>query len=110
MVINAALPGATAEQTVTQVTDRIEKKLQELPNLKLTRSESYPGSAVVYVELTDETRDLEVKETWQQVRNMMADIRPEFPSEFAGFSFNDNFGDVYGNIYAFTGDGFSRAR
>ncbi len=107
MVINAALPGATAEQTVTQVTDRIEKKLQELPNLKLTRSESYPGSAVVYVELTDETRDLEVKETWQQVRNMMADIRPEFPSEFAGFSFNDNFGDVYGNIYAFTGDGFS---
>jgi len=107
MVINAALPGATAEQTVTQVTDRIEKKLQELPNLKLTRSESYPGNAVVYVELTDETRAREVAQTWLRVRNMMADIRPEFPSEFAGFSFNDNFGDVYGNIYAFTGDGFS---
>lgn len=107
MVISAALPGATAEQTVTQVTDRIEKKLQELPNLKMTRSESYPGSAVVYVELTDQTRAREVTETWQTVRNMMADITPDFPDEFAGFSFNDNFGDVYGNIYAFTGDGFS---
>ena len=107
MVVSAALPGATAEETRVQVTDRIEKKLQELPNLKFTRSETYPGRAVVYVELLPETRGAAVTQTWVKVRNMMADIRPEFPAEFAGFSFNDGFGDVYGSIYAFTADGFT---
>jgi multidrug efflux pump subunit AcrB len=107
MIISAALPGATAEQTMTQVTDRIEKKLQELTNIKSTRSESYPGSAVVYLELTDQTRGNDVTDTWARVRNMMDDISGDFPTEFAGFSFNDSFGDVYGNIYAFVGDGFT---
>lgn len=107
MVVSAALPGATAEETREQVTDRIEKKLQELPNLKMTRSETFPGRAVVYVELTPETRGQEVAQTWQKVRNMMTDIRSEFPAEFAGFAFNDGFGDVFGSIYAFTYDGFS---
>ncbi len=107
MVVSAALPGATAEETREQVTDRIEKKLQELPNLKMTRSETFPGRAVVYVELTPETRGQEVAQTWQKVRNMMTDIRSEFPAEIAGFAFNDGFGDVFGSIYAFTYDGFS---
>lgn len=107
MFIAAALPGATAEETRAQVTDRIEKKLQELPNLKFTRSETFPGRAVVYVELTPQTRGAAVAASWQKVRNMMADIRGEFPAEFAGFSFNDGFGDVFGSIYAFTFDGFS---
>jgi len=107
MIITAILPGATAEETHEQVTDRIEKKLQELPNLKFTRSETFPGRALVYVELTPQTRGPAVTQTWQKIRNMMADIRPEFPAEFAGFLFNDSFGDVYGSIYAFTTDGFS---
>ena len=106
-IITAVLPGATAEETREQVTDRIEKKLQELPNLKFTRSETFPGRAVVYLELTPQTRGQAVTQTWLKVRNMMADIRPEFPAEFAGFYFNDSFGDVYGSIYAFTADGFS---
>ncbi|WP_444453193.1 efflux RND transporter permease subunit [Rhodobacter capsulatus] len=107
MIVTAVLPGATAEETREQVTDRIEKKLQELPNLKFTRSETFPGRAVVQIELTPETRGEAVTRTWQKVRNMMADIRPDFPAEFAGFYFNDSFGDVYGSIYAFTADGFS---
>lgn len=107
MIVTAILPGATAEETREQVTDRIEKKLQELPNLKFTRSETFPGRAVVQLELTPETRGEAVTRTWQKVRNMMADIRPDFPAEFAGFYFNDSFGDVYGSIYAFTADGFS---
>ncbi|SEN81446.1 Multidrug efflux pump subunit AcrB [Gemmobacter aquatilis] len=107
MIIAAALPGATTEETVTQVTERIEKKLQELENLKLTRSETRPGSATVYLELRDDTPAKDVAPTWARVRNMMTDIRASFPAEFAGFSFNDSFGDVYGNIYAFTADGFS---
>ncbi len=107
MIIQAALPGATAEETVTQVTERIEKKLQELENLKFTRSETKPGVATVYVELTADTKAPAVAATWQRVRNMMGDISHDFPKEFKGFAFNDSFGDVYGNIYAFTYDGYT---
>ena len=70
-------------------------------------SETYPGKSVVYVDLRDDTKAADVPGIWVKVRNMMADIRGDFPSEFKGFSFNDSFGDVYGNIYAFTSDGFS---
>ena len=107
MIVSAALPGATAEETVTQVTDRIEKKLQELDTLDFTRSVTFPGQAVVYIDLRADTKADEVAQTWIRVRNMMSDIRGEFPKEFAGFSFNDDFGDVFGSIYAFTSDGFS---
>lgn len=107
MVIAASLPGATASEIRDQVTDRIERKLQELPNLKSSRSESYPGRAVVYVDLTQDTRGVAVDQTWVRIRNMMGDIRGDFPPEFGGFTFNDAFGDVFGSIYAFTSDGFS---
>ncbi len=107
MTISAAMPGATAEEMREQVTDRIEKKLQELPDRKFTRSETYPGRAIVYLELKPQVRRAAVTQTWRKVRDMMADIQGEFPAEFAGFAFNDSFGDVYGNIYAFTYDGFS---
>ena len=107
MVITGSMPGATAEEVRTQVSDRIEKKLQELPSRKRTRSESFPGISVVYLELRDQVRGDDVRATWVKVRNMMSDLQGEMPSEFAGFGFNDTFGDVYGNIYAFTADGFS---
>ena len=108
MVIGASLPGASIEETLNQVTTRIEKKLEELDELKFTRSVTMPGRSIVYVELSPTIRSPAVPEIWKRVRQMMADIRPEFPQEFAGFQFNDNFGDVYGNIYAFTADGFSQ--
>ncbi|MDH5531672.1 MAG: efflux RND transporter permease subunit, partial [Paracoccaceae bacterium] len=107
MIISAALPGADVQETLTQVTDRIEKKLADLDALDFTRSVTRAGQSIVYVELLATTKAHELQVIWQTVRNMMADIRPEFPREFAGFSFNDNFGDVFGNIYAFTSDGFS---
>lgn len=107
MIIAASLPGADTRETLTQVTDRIEKKLEDLNELDFTRSVTRPGESIVYVELLPSTPGKDLKEIWQRVRNMMADIRPEFPTEFAGFQFNDNFGDVFGNIYAFTSDGFS---
>lgn len=107
MIISAALPGADTRETLTQVTDRIEKKLEDLDQLDFTRSVTRPGQSIVFVELLPSTRGRDLQQTWQRVRNMMADIRPEFPSEFAGFQFNDNFGDVFGNLYAFTSDGFS---
>jgi len=107
MIIAAALPGATTEETLTQVTTRIETKLEELDELDFTRSVTMPGQAVVYVELDPTTRGPAVPEIWKRVRQMMSDIRSDFPQEFAGFQFNDNFGDVFGNIYAFTSDGFT---
>ncbi|GAB4303841.1 MAG: efflux RND transporter permease subunit [Roseovarius sp.] len=107
MVISAALPGATVQETLDQVTDRIEKKLEELDELDYTRSITWPGRTIVYVNLLPTTRGAAIPRLWQQVRNMMNDIRPEFPAEFAGFGFNDRFGDVFGNLYAFTSDGFS---
>ncbi|MGC9419336.1 MAG: efflux RND transporter permease subunit [Rhodovulum sp.] len=107
MIVSAALPGADVEQTLDQVTDRIEKKLAELPELDFTRSITRPGEAIVHVELRDNTDPGELPRIWQDVRNMMSDIRGDFPREFAGFAFNDDFGDVFGNIYAFTADGFT---
>ncbi|PIE15547.1 MAG: ACR family transporter [Rhodobacterales bacterium] len=107
MVITAALPGATIDETLDQVTDRIEKKLLEVDELNFTKSITRPGLSIVYVNLLPTTRGPAIPAIWQQVRNMMGDLRHEFPAEFAGFQFNDRFGDVYGNIYAFTADGFS---
>ena len=108
MVISASLPGATIEDTLQQVTTRIETKLEELDELKFTRSVTMPGQSVVYLELDPTIRGPQVPEVWKRVRNMMSDIRPEFPQEFQGFQFNDDFGDVFGNIYAFTSDGFTQ--
>jgi multidrug efflux pump len=107
MIISAALPGADTQETLTQVTDRIEKKLEDLAALHFTRSVTRPGVAIVYVELLPSTKAAQLPLIWQTVRNMMTDIRPDFPAEFGGFQFNDSFGDVFGNIYAFTADGFS---
>ncbi len=107
MIVSASMPGADVQETLTQVTDRIEKKLEDLDELDFTRSVTRPGQSIVYVELLPSTKARDLPRIWQRVRNMMADIRPDFPAEFAGFQFNDSFGDVFGSIYAFTSDGFS---
>lgn len=107
MIISGSLPGASVEETRQQVTDRIEKELEDLDERDYTRSVTMPGTSIVYLELLPTTPAREIPRIWQQVRNMMNDIRGEFPSEFSGFQFNDTFGDVFGNIYAFTADGFS---
>ncbi|MTH65836.1 efflux RND transporter permease subunit [Paracoccus shanxieyensis] len=108
MIISASLPGANIGDTLDQVTTRIETKLEELDELKFTRSVTMPGRSIVYLELDPTIRGPQVPAVWQRVRNMMSDIRPQFPQEFEGFQFNDDFGDVYGNIYAFTSDGFTK--
>lgn len=107
MLIQAQWPGASTEETINQVTDRIEKKLQELDNLDYTRSLTTPGTTIVYVNLKDTTKAKDVKPTWKRVRNMIEDIESDFPDGVVGPFFNDDFGDVYGNIYAFTADGVS---
>lgn len=108
MVISAQWPGASAEEVARQVTDRIEKKLEELDNLDYLRSQTVAGKTTIFVELVPETKAKNVEPTWVRVRNMIGDIRGDFPSGVVGPFFNDRFGDVYGNIYAFTSDGLSQ--
>jgi multidrug efflux pump subunit AcrB len=108
MVIQAQWPGASPEEMARQVTDRIEKKLEELESLDYTKSVTVAGQTTVFVYLRDSTKAAEVKPTWVRVRNMIADIKGDFPQGVIGPGFNDRFGDVFGNIYAFTSDGLSQ--
>jgi multidrug efflux pump len=107
MVIRTLWPGATAEQVDRQVTDRIEKKLQETPYFKWTQSHSKPGESLIVLELLDTAPPQEVPAIWYQVRKKVGDIRHTLPPEALGPFFNDEFGDVFGSIYAFTADGFT---
>ncbi|MET0509241.1 MAG: efflux RND transporter permease subunit, partial [Burkholderiaceae bacterium] len=109
MVIRTIWPGATSEQVDQQVTDRIEKTLQEIPYFKWTRSYSKPGESLIVLELKDIAPPSEVPGIWYQVRKRVGDIRQTLPQEVVGPFFNDEFGDVFGTIYAFTGDGVSLA-
>jgi multidrug efflux pump subunit AcrB len=108
MLITAEWPGASVEDTVSQVTERIEKKLEELPTLDFTRSQTSPGRTTVFLQLQDTVRGKAVSDTWERVRNILSDIKGEMPEGVQGPFFNDDFGDVFGNIYAFTSDGFSQ--
>jgi multidrug efflux pump subunit AcrB len=108
MVIQAQWPGASAEEITRQVTDRIEKKLEELETLDYTKSVTVAGQTTVFVYLRDSTKARDVPPTWIRVRNMIADIKSDFPKGVIGPFFNDRFGDVFGNIYAFTSDGLSQ--
>jgi multidrug efflux pump subunit AcrB len=108
MTISAQWPGASAEETTRQVTERIERKLEELDALDYTNSITTSGQTLVFVYLKDTTRARDVPAIWLTVRNMVGDIRAQFPSGVLAPTFNDRFGDVFGNIYAFTSDGFSQ--
>ncbi|HEY4210315.1 MAG TPA: efflux RND transporter permease subunit [Steroidobacteraceae bacterium] len=108
MVVQAGWPGATVEETVQQVTDRLEKKLQETPGLDFIRSYTTAGRTTVFVNLLGSVRSKDVPEIWYQVRKKIDDIRSTLPSGVVGPGFNDEFGDTYGILYAFTADGFSQ--
>lgn len=107
MVIQSRWPGATQEETLKQVTDRIEKKLEELDSLDYVKSYTRPGESTVFVYLRDTTSAKDIPEIWYQVRKKIDDIRGTFPQGLQGPAFNDEFGDVYGSVYAFTADGLT---
>jgi multidrug efflux pump subunit AcrB len=108
MIVQTQWPGAAIDDTMQQVTDRIEKKLQETPSLYYLKSYTKPGVSTVYVNLLDNTPKKDVPEIWYQVRKKVADIKGTLPQGIIGPSFNDEFGDVYGIIYAFTASGFTK--
>ena len=109
MVVKTLYPGATALEVEQQLTDRLEKKIQELPNLDYLRSYSKPGESVIFVTPREDTPPKEIPELWYQVRKKVDDIRMTLPPGIIGPFFNDEFGDTYSLLYAFSGEGFSYA-
>jgi multidrug efflux pump len=109
MVVKTIYPGATALEVEQQVTDRLEKKIQELPNLDTLRSYSKPGESVIFVTPREDTPPKEIPNLWYQVRKKIGDIHMTLPPGLIGPFFNDEFGDTYSLLYAFSGEGYSYA-
>ena len=107
MVVQAAWPGATLDDTLKQVTERLERKLQETRGLDFVRSYTSPGLTTIFVNLKGSTSAAEVADIWYQVRKNVGDMRRTLPAGVVGPGFNDDFGDTFGLIYAFTADGFT---
>ncbi|MCR5175422.1 MAG: efflux RND transporter permease subunit [Anaerovibrio sp.] len=106
MVVTAAWPGATAEQMEEQVTDKLESKINDLPGIDRINSTTRNGTTVIHVILKD-SYDGDIRASWRDVRNFCTDIQKELPDGVYGPYFNDRFDDVYGSLYALTGDGYS---
>ena len=110
MVIRTFWPGATARQVQEELTDRIARTLQATPHVDFLNSYSRPGESTLFFTIQDSAPASQVPETWYQVRKRVGDIANTLPSGIQGPYFNDEFGDVYTNIYALEGDGFSPAQ
>jgi len=109
MVVRTYWPGATAQQVAEQVTDKLERTLQEVPYADKIRSYSKPGESQIILELKDYSKPGEVPQVWYTVRKKIGDMRATLPQGVQGPFFNDDFGDVYGVIYALSGEGFTPA-
>ena len=107
MALRVFWPGATAQQVAEQVTDKLEKTLQEVPYADKIRSYSKPGEALIIFQVKDSSPPKEMQQVWYTVRKKIGDIRATLPAGVIGPYFNDEFGDVYGSIYALSADGFT---
>jgi multidrug efflux pump subunit AcrB len=108
MVVQAAWPGATAEETMKQVTERLERQLQETPHLDFLRSFTRAGLVTIFVNLKGSANARQVSDTWYEVRKSIGDMRHTLPAGVVGPGFNDDFGDTFGIVYGFTSDGFAQ--
>jgi len=109
MVVRAYWPGATAQQVAEQVTDKLERTLQEVPFADKIRSYSKPGESQIIFQVKDYSKPAEVANIWYTVRKKIGDMRGTLPAGVVGPFFVDDFGDVYGVIYALQADGFTPA-
>jgi len=109
MVIQAFWPGATAEEMQSQVADRIEKRLQELPYFDYVKTYSRPGVTVLQPQLKDSVPGRQVPDIWYQVRKKSTDIKQDLPEGVIGPVFNDEYGDVFSAVYMLSGDGLGLA-
>jgi len=107
MLVRAVWPGATLPDMLDQVTERIERKLQEVSNVEVVRSSTRGGDTTIFIDLVGSVTSRDVPAIWQEVRNRVGDIRHTLPQGVLGPFFNDDFGDTFGFIYGFTADGFT---
>ena len=110
MVVQAQWPGATLEETLLQVTERLERKLQETPHLDYLKSYTKAGQSTVFVYLKGSTGPAAVSDAWYQVRKKVHDIELTLPHGVIGPVCDDEFGDTYGIVYGFTADGFTNRK
>jgi multidrug efflux pump len=106
MLVRTTWPGASAVEVEQQITDKLEKKIQEVPHLGYSSSFSRPGESMIFIVIKDDTFSKDIPEIWYQVRKKITDIRHTLPQNIESLTFNDEFNDVYGSMYALTGDGF----
>lgn len=109
MLVRTTWPGASAQEVEQQVTDKLEKKIQEVPHLDYSSGYSRPGESTIFIVAKDSTFSKDIPEVWYQVRKKIGDIRHTLPQGIESLTFNDEFSDVYGSMYALTGDGFDYA-
>jgi multidrug efflux pump subunit AcrB len=109
MVVRTYWPGATAQQVAEQVTDKLERTLQEVPFADKIRSYSKPGESQIIFQIKDSSKSADVPNVWYSVRKKIGDIRYTLPQGVQGPFFNDDFGDVFGVIYALDAPGFTPA-
>jgi len=109
MVLRAYWPGASSVQMAEQVTEKLEKTLQETPYVDKIRSYSKPGETLIILELRESTPPKDVQGVWYQVGKKIGDMRYTLPGGVQGPFFNDEFGDTFGSIFALSGDGFTIA-
>ena len=109
MLVRTSWPGASAQEVEQQVTDKLEKKIQEVPHLDYSSSYSRPGESMIFIVAKDDAFSQDIPEVWYQVRKKVGDIRHTLPQGIESLTFNDEFSDVYGTMYALTGDGFDNA-
>ncbi|ATW28902.1 multidrug transporter AcrB [Candidatus Formimonas warabiya] len=107
MYLTVAWPGATASQVEQQITDKLERKLQDIPNKDYIKSYSMPGKAIIFIDLKDEVAPENIRDSWVEVRNVITDVKNTLPSNIQGPIFNDRYDDVFGCIYALTADGYT---
>lgn len=107
MIVTAAWPGATAQQMEEQVTDKLESKIRDIPGIDYVKSATRPGLTYVYVWLRQDVDKDTIRDTWRDVRNFGSDVTSTLPQGVQGPFYNDRFDDVYGSVYAITGDGYN---
>ena len=106
MLVRTTWPGASAIEVEQQITDKLEKKIQEVPNIDYSSSYSRPGESMIFIVIKDNTFSEAIPDIWYQVRKKVGDIRHTLPQNVESLVFNDEFSDVFGSMYALTGDGF----
>ena len=109
MVVRAYWPGASAQQMAEQVADKLEKTLQEVPHADIIRSYSKPGETLIVFQIAESSPPKDIQQVWYTTRKKIGDMRGTLPQGVVGPYFNDEFGDVFGVVYALQGEGYTPA-